>query len=852
MSDIYQEITPPDVALGQIYKGVVNRPPSKYGDSMDIMIPDMHPDLVFPDVPWVQGGNDNLPSPGDTVLVIFDNNNEPWVATWWDPNFKQPVSPLPPRLMDGTNANHVNDANEARSSGWYHSGQGNPNNPQAGYPFNLLVTSYTQNQSDVPNAVVEQIAFNCYYNEIWLRRVAWDVWQPWVKIFGTGATDDTQLPGRLQTVGPSITDCNAVYDSGWYRLNNGVNQPAGYYPYGFLFCMNWGSGNNGQTFQMYHPMYTDAVFWRRSTNYAWQPWHQIWPVEDAALRTTIRQFADTNQSDCNNMTQNGWYEFNRDAANRPPIVGEFMMETLALNPGYIVQVAYYLYDAKNIFVRNGGSGGWTGWTQISPIGDATLPPRIASLSMNTLDLNNTQQQNGWYFANYNSVNLPPTGPVQWYVHQIMWGSPGYGVQIAYSLYGNEIWWRNMQGSVWQGWLQLSPIPAGAITVNDTNLPARIQSHAWPALTDCNQQLGSGWYWVSSGSANAPTGDHGKLLVCAMNDPRNCLQVWQSYTVDDMYIRRQQEYNWGPWIQVYPASVGDNNLPQRLNSKAAYYGFAYDANQMPNGWSQYWDGWPNYPGGYGLIFSLQTDPNGAPGNDVGRQIAYRYENDSFYMRRRIGVNNWSAWYPAAPWMEGTQVPRLANAAYPNNIINDCNLATANGWYYVQANAANKPPPGYADGTIRVDAYNPGWLTQVFNDTSTLNVEYRRQYQASTGWTPWVRTFYGADANWKSISSYVGWQNGWYGYGAPYGDVYFRRMPDGFVEFVGIAVVGSSTRCLQMPVGYRPATPGTLIIHTANSQGKADETFRLNSDGTLDSSVTPGAWVSFVGFRYLAEN
>jgi len=83
MSDLYQDIAPHPVALGQIYKAVISSPPTAFDDAMDILIPDVHPDLVFSNVRWQARDNQSLPSVGDDVLVIFDNNNEPWVVTWW-------------------------------------------------------------------------------------------------------------------------------------------------------------------------------------------------------------------------------------------------------------------------------------------------------------------------------------------------------------------------------------------------------------------------------------------------------------------------------------------------------------------------------------------------------------------------------------------------------------------------------------------------------------------------------------------------------------------------------------------------------------------------------------------------
>jgi hypothetical protein len=83
MSDMYQDIRPPDVALGQIYKGIIHRQPLNFSALIDITIPDINADLVFPNVRWQSRDNMSLPQVEDIVLVIFDNQNEPWVITWW-------------------------------------------------------------------------------------------------------------------------------------------------------------------------------------------------------------------------------------------------------------------------------------------------------------------------------------------------------------------------------------------------------------------------------------------------------------------------------------------------------------------------------------------------------------------------------------------------------------------------------------------------------------------------------------------------------------------------------------------------------------------------------------------------
>ena len=83
MSDIYQDIRPHDVSLGQIYKGIIASQPLAFDRTMSVIIPDIHGDLVFHDVRWEARDNMSMPQVEDEILVVFDNNNEPWVAAWW-------------------------------------------------------------------------------------------------------------------------------------------------------------------------------------------------------------------------------------------------------------------------------------------------------------------------------------------------------------------------------------------------------------------------------------------------------------------------------------------------------------------------------------------------------------------------------------------------------------------------------------------------------------------------------------------------------------------------------------------------------------------------------------------------
>jgi hypothetical protein len=119
MSDIYQDIRPADVALGQIYKGIIHTPPLNFSAQMSVLLPDVNPDIVFHNVKWQARDNMSLPQVEDSVLVIFDNQNEPWMITWW-PAVRNPTITYSP-YTDGFPVNPVDGdiwfAENAQSNG---------------------------------------------------------------------------------------------------------------------------------------------------------------------------------------------------------------------------------------------------------------------------------------------------------------------------------------------------------------------------------------------------------------------------------------------------------------------------------------------------------------------------------------------------------------------------------------------------------------------------------------------------------------------------------------------------------------------------------------------------------------
>src|SRR5580765_2367231 len=69
--------------MARIWRGMVVKPlPASSDQLINIVIPDMNPDLVFGGLRWDNAGG-RMPAAGDDCLVVFDNNRQPWVLVTW-------------------------------------------------------------------------------------------------------------------------------------------------------------------------------------------------------------------------------------------------------------------------------------------------------------------------------------------------------------------------------------------------------------------------------------------------------------------------------------------------------------------------------------------------------------------------------------------------------------------------------------------------------------------------------------------------------------------------------------------------------------------------------------------------
>src|SRR5262252_1810991 len=243
MSDLHMDIAPPDVALGQIYKGVIAVPPINFTAKIGVIMPDIHPDLVF-HCKWQARDNMSFPQVEDDVLIIWDNENEPWVVTWW-PDTRNP-SISTGNYSDGPPADAVQDdiwiaynvnATAVRLAFQY---DANANKWQ---PISL-----------VPNPPVNG---------------SWVYGQGGAAIWKTIAQDD--LPDTLKRYPPAtFSDCNACTVTGWYSCTgNAINTPGGNNGYGYLKVQAFSSGD---VFQQFYAWNGDVEYQRRKTSGNWGSW----------------------------------------------------------------------------------------------------------------------------------------------------------------------------------------------------------------------------------------------------------------------------------------------------------------------------------------------------------------------------------------------------------------------------------------------------------------------------------------------------------------------------------------------------------------------------------------------------
>lgn len=171
--------------------------------------------------------------------------------------------------------------------------------------------------------------------------------------------------------------------------------------------------------------------------------------------------------DFNNAVYNGWFYGDGSSLNAPLAGFYWAVEVVNITyTGACRQIAYQhgTIDAYQRFQN--GAGVWSAWVKVFPVGDAALPLRLNSItSSNGISDPNTAVANGWYFLGAGGTNLPPRpgGATDWNIQVIAFSATQLIQQIAYWLYGNEVWMRSGNPGAWTAWVKTYPVSLASVS-----------------------------------------------------------------------------------------------------------------------------------------------------------------------------------------------------------------------------------------------------------------------------------------------------------------------------------------------------------------------------------------------------
>lgn len=75
--------TRPESLAGSTFSAVIADAPGDFDEKVYVTIPAFDPQLQWGPCRWQSRDATSLPGRGDACLVVFDENQEPWIPLWW-------------------------------------------------------------------------------------------------------------------------------------------------------------------------------------------------------------------------------------------------------------------------------------------------------------------------------------------------------------------------------------------------------------------------------------------------------------------------------------------------------------------------------------------------------------------------------------------------------------------------------------------------------------------------------------------------------------------------------------------------------------------------------------------------
>lgn len=346
----------------------------------------------------------------------------------------------------------------------------------------------------------------------------------------------TPLPARLDFI--NVTDWNTAVTTGWYRGIDAANAPSDWWMEGMVIS-NDGSAAAGYCIQQLWKLNDASRIWARHQNGGgWSGWARLFTsVADARIGENTW---GASISDCESAQakKSGWYNLAPGGLNGPDSAKHWLISTIGGSGGeYQRQIAYYLYDAREIWTRQNNA---TAWVKLSPIDDTNLPARLTGRLNTQVGDMNTPYDSGFYSSIGSPANAPPGEDATNFFHTLNLNrGDGWQSELSTGFYRGETYTRVSEGGAWKPWKRLLN------DVKDVRLKGSGNYTNNPNLDFLN-----GWYSTHNGTINLPTtGDQmWGVIIVHTHDGGAGRQVFYPYN-DGRIFQRNWHSN-GGWFSAW--------------------------------------------------------------------------------------------------------------------------------------------------------------------------------------------------------------------------------------------------------------------------------------------------------------